>query len=458
VQIRLNRSVDGASLAVFRVGLGLTGALLIVRLWSNGWLASLYSDPLNHLRYPGLAWIPEVPSFLVHPVAAVAAIGAIAVVLGWHHRWGAGLFATAFAWLEATEATTYLNHYWLLTYLYVLAVFLPLSAVFAIRSDQNGRLVPFGAIWLLRAQIVLVYFFAGFAKIREDWLVQGLPLRLWLPARADLPLLGSLLEQPVTAVVLSWAGLIFDLFVGVALLSRRLRAWAFAAVVGFHGATWLLFPSIGIFPLAMVVATLVFFDPDWPRHSNPRLWRSNPPTDSVARIELTKPGTRHWFGHRPEPLVETSWGMGATVLSALWLAVQLALPLRQFLTPGDLRLTGESYRFAWNVLASERTGSVTFRITDPADGSTWIDDASGLYTPTQIRLAAVEPDLILQMAHRVAAEWQTPGTSIQVRADAFISINGRPEQRLLNPELNLASVPVGSVSSRILANPDGPDI
>jgi hypothetical protein len=455
VQIRLNRPVDGASLAVFRVGLGLTGALLIGRLWSNGWLASLYSDPLNHLRYPGLAWIPEVPSSLVQPVAAVAAIGAIAVALGWHHRWGAGLFATAFAWLEATEATTYLNHYWLLTYLYVLAVFLPLSAVFAIRSDQNRRLVSVGAVWLLRAQIVLVYFFAGLAKLREDWLLQGLPLRLWLPARADLPLLGSLLEQPVTAMVLSWAGLLFDLSVGVALLSRRLRGWAFAAVVGFHGATWLLFPSIGIFPLAMVVATLVFFDPDWPRRFSLRSrstpsQRSNLPTDSVARIEHAK-----WVGDRPEPLVETSWGMGATLLSALWLAVQLALPLRQFLTPGDLRLTGESYRFAWNVLAAERTGSVIFRITDPADGSTWIDDASALYTPSQIRVAAVEPDLILQIAHRVAEKWQTPETSIQVRADAFISINGRPEQRLLNPELNLAAVPVGSVSSLILANPDG---
>jgi hypothetical protein len=41
--------------------------------------------------------------------------------------------------------------------------------------------------------------------------------------------------------------------------------WAFVGVVVFHLATWLLFPSIGIFPLAMIVVTLIFFDPDWPR-------------------------------------------------------------------------------------------------------------------------------------------------------------------------------------------------
>jgi hypothetical protein len=41
--------------------------------------------------------------------------------------------------------------------------------------------------------------------------------------------------------------------------------WAFVGVVVFHLARWLLFPSIGIFPLAMIVVTLIFFDPDWPR-------------------------------------------------------------------------------------------------------------------------------------------------------------------------------------------------
>jgi hypothetical protein len=122
--------------------------------------------------------------------------------------------------------------------------------------------------------------------------------------------------------------------------------------------------------------------------------------------------------------------------------VQLFLPLRHFLISGDAALTGEGYRFAWNVLAVEKAGSVSFRVTDVAAGRTWIDDASALYSATQLRVAASEPDLILQMAHAVAAAWQTTGQMIEVRADAFVSINGRSEQRLLDPAVDLAALPI----------------
>lgn len=408
---------------------------MVARLWWNGWLRSLYAVPTNHLRYPGLGLIPEVPAGAVFVVAAVAFLGAVAVAVGWHHRLGAALFAASFGWLEVTEATTYLNHYWLITYLFVLTAFLPLSAAFSLqaRSDGSEVPVPLGAVWLLRAQIVLVYFYAGVAKLRGDWLLQGMPLRIWLPARADIPLIGGMLDDPATAMVLAWAGLFFDLSVGFALLHRRVRPWAFAAVVVFHIVTWLLFPSIGIFPLAMIVVTLVFFDPDWPRRlraSSRRLPVSQPPI--VRRREIV-------------------WGRGATALTAVWLMLQLFLPLRHFLMAGDAVWTGEGFRFAWNVLAVEKVGSVSFRVTDVNAGTTWIDDGSELYSPSQLRVAASEPDLILQMAHAVAAAWQTSGRVIEVRADAFVSINGRPEQRLLDPAVDLAALPIGTAPAVFLA-------
>ena len=405
----------------------MVGALLVARLWWNGWLSSLYAAPANHLRYPGLGWIPEVPGDAVFVVASVAFLGAVGVAVGWHHRIGAALFAASFGWLEVTEATTYLNHYWLITYLFVLAAFLPLSAAFSLQARRDGceALVPIAVVWLLRVQIVLVYFFAGVAKLRSDWL-DGMPLRIWLPARADLPWMGAILDEPLTAMVLAWAGLLFDLCVGFALLHRRVRRWAFAAVVVFHLATWLLFPSIGIFPLAMIAVTLVFFDPDWPR----RFWSLSSPLP-VAKPRTVRRGA-------------IGWGRGATALTAVWLMLQLFLPLRHFLMAGDAVWTGEGYRFAWNVLAVEKVGSVSFRVTDVAAGTTWIDDATALYSPSQIRVAASEPDLILQMAHAVAAASQTSGQVIEVRADAFVSINGRSEQRLVDPAVDLAALPIGT--------------
>src|SRR6185369_4772318 len=123
--------------------------------------------------------------------------------------------------------------------------------------------VPAYCVYLLRFQLGVVYFFAGIAKLNGDWLLRAQPLRIWLAARADLPILGGFLAEPWVAWTASWAGAFFDLtIVGFLLLPRTRRA-AFVAVVVFHVATGLLFP-IGMFPWIMVAAATVFFAPDWP--------------------------------------------------------------------------------------------------------------------------------------------------------------------------------------------------
>jgi hypothetical protein len=120
----------------------------------------------------------------------------------------------------------------------------------------------------------------------------------------------------------------------------------------------------------------------------------------------------------------------------------VALPLRHLAIEGDHRWTGEGYRFGWNVLLVERAGSVTFLVTDPASERTWTADLDRLYSPAQLRVMAGEPDLIRQAAHAIAedeAERGRPG--VEVRADAWLSFTGRPAQRWLDPEVDLAATP-----------------
>src|SRR5262249_14954286 len=113
-------------------------------------------------------------------------------------------------------------------------------------------------------QIGLVYTCAGLAKAQPDWLLHAQPLRIWLNARTELPVLGQLFAQPWAAPAMSWAGFLFDATIAGWLLLRRTRPWAFCAVIAFHVLTRTLFP-IGMFPVIMVLGALVFFEPDWPR-------------------------------------------------------------------------------------------------------------------------------------------------------------------------------------------------
>jgi hypothetical protein len=270
-----------------------------------------------------------------------------------------------------------------------------------------------GWVWLLRFQVGVVYASAGLAKLQPDWLVHALPLRLWLPAR-----LGSL-GSPEVAHVLSWAGAAFDVSVVPLLLWRRTRPFAWVALVAFHVSTWALFP-IGVFPWAMIGASTVFFEPDWPR----RLLASVRPSRSLA--VPAAPTTR-----RPR-----RWAVAAGV----WVVVQLALPLRHLAYPGDQRWTGQGYRFAWNVLLTEKAGSVSFLVDEPATGRRWVADPTALYTPTQLRAMATEPDLIHQAARTIAAEERARGHDVEVRVDAWVSLNGDPAQRLIDPTVDLAHV------------------
>jgi hypothetical protein len=254
---------------------------------------------------------------------------------------------------------------------------------------------------------------------------------------------GRLLAEPATAHALSVAGAAFDLSIVPLLLWRRSRPFAWLALVGFHVATWSLFP-IGVFPWLMIGASTVFFAPDWPRH----LW-SRARTGGRWGPFLADNAPR--FATIPRPTARTGgrWGpfsVGFTprfamVVAGVWVAVMLALPLRHLAYPGDHRWTGEGYRFAWNVLLTEKSGSVSFLVVDPATGRSSVADAGELYTDNQLRAMATEPDLIHQAARAIAAEERAAGHDVEVHVDAWVSLNGRPAHRLIDPTVDLAAQP-----------------
>ncbi len=420
--------VDAASLAVVRITYGAVGLLSAGRLLAYGWVDSLYVAPSHHFTYPGLHWVRPLPGIGMHLVVAVMAGAALLVVLGCWYRAAIVTFLVTFTWIELVDVTTYLNHYWFLTLAGVLLAVSPMAAACSVdaarRPDAPAATVPRGLVWLFRAQVAVVYVFAGAAKLNADWLVHALPLRLWLPARTDLTVVGPWLAHPQVAYAFSWGGALFDCTIVGFLLWRRTRLLAWIVVVVFHVATWILFP-IGVFPWLMIGLTTVFFDPDWPRALRARL------TGEPRR-------SRRDMASRATPCRNRKIVLG---LAIAWMAVQVALPLRHVLYPGEARWTGEGYRFSWNVLAAEKSGSVEFRVTDRATGRTRTTSAESLYTPLQWRTMATEPELIRQAAHALRDDAADRGDDVEVRVDAFVSMNGGVARRLIDPDVDLAAEP-----------------
>lgn len=421
--------VDPSSLAVLRVALGAVGVLSAVRIAAYGWIDSLYAGPAHRFTYLGFGWVPQPGPAAMAGLVVALGLASLALALGWRTRWAAAGVLLSLGWIELIDVTTYLNHYVLLTLVAGLSVVAPVGAGASLDARRAGgpRAVARGWVWLLRFQVGIVYASAGLAKLQADWLVHALPLRLWLPADAGRPLVGPLLELPATAPVLSVAGAAFDVSIVPLLLWRRSRPFAWAVLVGFHVATWSLFP-IGVFPWVMIGASTVFFEPDWPRRLLVR-WRARRGSDRPVAVPA------------PGPPASPRVRRALAVAAAAWVAVVVAMPLRHLALPGDHRWTGQGYRFAWNVLLTEKAGSVSFAVTDPATGRRWIADPTELYTPTQVRVMSSEPDLVHQAALAIAAEERARGREVEVRVDAWVSLNGRPAHRLIDPDVDLAHEP-----------------
>ena len=133
--------------------------------------------------------------------------------------------------------------------------------------------------------------------------------------------------------------------------------------------------------------------------------------------------------------------MGAWVLPVfgLYFAVQLVLPLRHWLYPGQECWTEQGFRFSWNVMLMEKNGAVDFRVVEPSSGRVFHASPAAYFTPYQVAMMSPQPDMLLEAARIVAADYRARGVvTPAVYVDAFASLNGRPMQRLVDPRVDLA--------------------
>ncbi len=420
----LERPVDNTSLAVFRIVFGLLNLVSVVRFWANGWIEQLYLDPTFHFTYYGFSWVRPLPAWGMYLHVAILGLLSLLIMVGLWYRVATVLFFFAFTWLELIEKATYLNHYYFISLVSLLMIFMPLNRSYAIdaarRPEVRSPISPAWVLWTLRSQLGLTYFFAGVAKLKPDWLIHAQPLKIWLAANVEFPVIGPILSKAWVAHAMSIAGAAFDLTVFFFLLNRRSRPLAWMALVGFHLATARLF-NIGMFPWIMIGASTLFFEPDWPK----RLFRES----------------RRWSGIRLErtETVGSSRSAWVPIGLGLYFALQILMPLRHFLYPGDVCWTEEGFRFSWNVMLVEKSGQVDFVVTEPATGKTWTVNPRDQLSDLQVKMMATQPDMLLEFGQKIARDFRSRGHGgVEVRAKAWVAYNGRSRQLLIDPTIDLA--------------------
>ncbi len=420
---KLFEPLDIASLVVFRVAFG---GIMIWEMWryyDYGWIKRYYIDPEFYFSYLGFEWLHPWPGNGMYIHFGVLALLGLFIVVGFAYRLSTTLFFLGFTYVFLLDESNYLNHFYLVSLMSLLMIFVPthrwLSVDAMIRPGVRSQVVPTWSLWLLRAQLGIVYVYAAIAKMNWDWL-RGQPMIQWLYNRRDYAVLGPFFEQEWFGIFFSYGGLLLDLLVVPFLLWKRTRWLAYAAALSFHLLNNFMF-GIGIFPWFMIAATTLFFSPSWPRGI--LFW-------------LKVPSIDHWQAPK--------WQDATVALLAVYMALQLLVPLRHWLYPGDVAWSEEGHRFSWRMKLRDKDGDVTFYVTDPATMTTWPVDARDYLRSKQYREMDTRPDMIVQFAHYIEGRMQEQGYGdLEVRAWANVSLNGRLWQPMIDPTVDLTQERLG---------------
>jgi len=417
---RLFLQIDNAPLIVFRIFLGFLLACETFGAILTGWVKDNLVTPQFTFSHIGMEWLQPLPGNGMYFYFAAMGILGLLIMIGYKYRWSMALFTLMWTAVYLMQKTSYNNHYYLLILVCLIMLLLPAHRYASVDVRLNPSIkkltMPAWCSWIMILQVTIVYFYATLAKFYPDWL-DGTFTRDLLARSVTSPALHEIMTQKWFYLFIAYAGIAFDMLVVPLLLYKRTRTVALIASVIFH-----IFNSItlqiGIFPFFALSFVVFFYPPE-----------------KIRKLFLRRKPTTEEAG---QPTIE-----GRNVLRYFFIPyfiIQILLPLRHYLVKGDVLWTEEAHRLSWRMMLRSRGGDTDFTIIDKKTGKRLHYNLSQKLTHKQVNGMNTKPDMIWQMAQRIKKEFAAGGKDVAIYAHTSVSINGRPYQRLIDPNVDLGSV------------------
>jgi hypothetical protein len=422
IRNRLNRQTPIAPLIIFRIAFGSLMFLSTLRFILKGWVHTMYIAPKMFFPYYGFEWVKPLGETGMYTLFVVLLVSALFITFGFLYRFSIILFFLIFTYVELIDKTNYLNHYYFVSIVSFLMIFIPAGKAFSLDNrffrKPEATHTAYAWILILQLQMFIVYFFAGIAKINFQWLIEAQPLRLWLPAFSHFPVIGPYMEQDWVAYLFSWFSCIYDLLIGFLLFNRRFVKPAYIIVIIFHLATALFF-NIGMFPYIMMTITIIFF-----------------PAEFHARI-LEK--IKSLIGYSRTDGECVTKALPLKPLLALFFIAQFLLPFRYLLYKGDLFWTEQGYRFSWRVMLMEKAGTAFYTVSDAKSNRSTIINNSDHLTPMQEKMMSTQPDMMVDYAKYLRSFYLEKGfVDPVVNVESYVTLNGSGTRPFIKPGIDLS--------------------
>lgn len=399
-----------------------------IRFISMGWVNEFFIKPEFHFKYYGFSWLEVLPEQGMYAVFFFMLLSCLGILFGCFYRISATIFFLTFTYVELIDQTNYLNHYYFVSLMSFIMIFLPAHKSFSLDVKyawvREMKEVSNFYILLPKFQLAIVYIFAGIAKLNYDWLIEAQPLKIWLPAHSHLPIIGYFLNYEIVAYLFSWFGAFYDLFIVFFLINSNTRPYAYFFVIVFHVLTRILFP-IGMFPYIMIMSTLIFFSENF----------------HVRVISFIKSIFKINPQHQLEIKTATNVNSKLYGFFILFFIVQVLIPFRYLAYDGKLFWTEQGYRFSWRVMLMEKAGTAFLYVQDSKTNARIEVDNKDFLTKNQEKMMATQPDMILQYAHYLAEYYKSKGFEHpKVFVESYVNLNGKGSQLFIDSTIDLTKL------------------
>lgn len=416
----LFKQIDNSQLIVFRVFFGLLITLEAFGAIATGWVKRTLVEPDFTFSFIGFEWLQPLPGNGMYFYFAAMGILGLGVMLGYKYRWSIIGFTVLWSGAYFMQKASYNNHYYLLIILSAIMCFLPANRCYALDAKHKPSTakisMPQWCRYVLIVQMAIVYTYAAVAKMYPDWLDTSV-VQILLEGKKHYYIIGDFLQHKPVHYMVAYGGLLFDLLVVPFLLWRRTRKWAFMLGVFFHLFNSIVF-QVGIFPYMSIALCIFFFDPE----TIHRIFLKKKPFYNDAQIEV--PPYKNVL----------------LTVFAIHFMVQLVSPLRHWVITDPVLWTEEGHRLSWRMMLRTKSGQTTFKVINNDTGERIPIQLNTFLSRKQRGLVHTKPDVIWQFSQRLKSIFEAKGIPVSVFVECSISVNRKPYQQLIDPNVDLTKV------------------
>lgn len=417
----LFKHIDNSALIIFRIVFGLLISIESFGAIFTGWLERNLITPKFTFSFIGFEWLQPLPGNWMYVYYVVMGLCGVLIMIGYKYRWSMLAFTILWTGTYLMQKSSYNNHYYLLMLLSGIMVFQPANTYLSIDVKLNPKIkrisMPQWCSAVFIIQMFIVYTYASIAKLYPDWLNTS-AIEVIMRGKKTYELVGPILQEKWLHYVVAYGGILFDGLIIPLLLFRPTRKWAFFISLFFHLFNSFIF-HVGIFPYLSIAFAVFFFNPKTIRN----LFLKRKPLYGLAEVIV--------------PRYRTAF---ATVF-ALYFIVQIGLPLRQWFFKDNVLWTEEGHRLSWRMMLRAKSGLTTYRVIDKETNLQIPINLDDYLTKNQQSTASTKPDVIWQFAQILKKDFAKKGRDVQVFVNAHIRVNNRKLHRLIDPKVDLASVP-----------------